>query len=419
MILSFFQDIPNQPAAMPAAGTPGWQQQQFENSRMVNPAESEKLSLEDQKMLRQSQRDRRQRLYERHPANRQIKEGMLTTTDPMIGGWPRFRGPEDASNTTVNVGPIPPKGGIPPHMTGNRDGAMTQGPMTPGPMTPGAIRSPMTPRGMSPMNVQMIPQGAMMTGGGFIQRHMDPNTGQWIQSGPGAHTPLRHLSPQAIMAQQQAMDGSYNHIMDQFGMQKAPEVVQPPPKTKKRSKKKKEKTPVEPHPPIDPQVNLEHLPPHLRIGPQAQSPAGPGHPGFEYPDHFRQNIPGVPNPLAKNFKQANSPLLKSPSTGVEMERPKSLNISSSPTTTAPKSHPNTPNKASASKNSSPLIKPEDFGPESNDSQLQQKQAIRIALEQRKQQQHNFYMNQQQMMMSSHMAMTIPQFVQVNFRQPQL
>ena len=420
-----------QPPTTPAGG-PGWSQQpQFEPGNRMPPHEPDKLSVDDQETLRQSQRERRQRLYERNPT-RQMKEGMMAGSEQMLGSWPRFRGPDEASSSTVTVGPIPPKGGMPPNQIPPvRETAITPGPMTQGPMTPTAppIRSPMTPRGMSPMNVQMIPQNPMMGGPGYIQRHFDPNTGQWVHTntGPGAHTPLRHLPPQGMMAQQNM--GQFNH-MEQFpGMQQQPpEPPQPPPKTtKKRTKKKKEKPPATPAP-MDPQVNLENLPPHLRFGgpqnaaapPEFQGTA-PGHPpGFDYNEQFRQamHMPGLPNSLTKNFKQGNSPMLKSPQ-GLELDRPKSLNISNNSPSGTPKSMPNTPNKAGGvSKNASPLIKTEDFpgAAEMADSQqqMQQKQAIRIALEQRKSHLISQQQQQQAMVMPSslHMPMNVPQFVQV-------
>ena len=65
---------PDQPPATIAGGWP----QQFDGNRM--PAQDpEKLPMDDQELLRQSQRERRQRarLYERHPtANRHVKEGV-------------------------------------------------------------------------------------------------------------------------------------------------------------------------------------------------------------------------------------------------------------------------------------------------------------------------------------------------------
>ena len=396
------------------------------------PQEPDKLSADDQETLRQSQRERRQRLYERHPT-RQIKEGTMAGSEQMMGSWPRFRGPEEGSSSTVTVGPIPPKGGMPPNQIPPvREAAIT--PMPQGPMTPTAppIRSPMaTPRGISPMNVQMIPPNAMMGGPGYIQRHFDPGTGQWVHTNtnPGAHTPLRHLPPQGIMAQQNMVQ--FNH-MEQFALQQqqqqqqqAPEPPQPPPKaTKKRTKKKKEKPPPTPAP-MDPQVNLESLPPHLRFGGPQNNAAGPefqgtapGHPaGFDYNEQFRQamHMPGMPNQLTKSFKQGNSPMLKSPQ-GLELDRPKSLNINNNSPSGTPKSMPNTPNKSGVSKNSSPLTKTDDFPVDLADSQqqMQQKQAIRIALEQRKQQQSH-YMSQQMVMPSNfHLPMNVSQFVQVSF-----
>eukprot|EP00116_Pleurobrachia_bachei_P011882 sb/3472144/ len=147
----------------------------------------------------------------------------------------------------------------------------------------------------------------------------------------------------------------------------------PAPKpTKKRTKKKKEKVaPVEPQ--MD-QVNLENFPPHLRFGarttppefqmggPMAALPPGAA-PNFEINDHLRQTAHLTGGMPGNKFKQSNSPLLKSPS-GVELERPKSLNLNNSPSGGTPKSNPNTPNKTS--KNSSPLTKPDDYPTSSND-----------------------------------------------------
>ena len=243
----------------------------------------------------------------------------------------------------------------------------------------------MTPRGMSPMNVQMMQQmqNPVMTPQGYM-RHFDHNTGQWVHS--GAHTPLRHLPPQAIMAQQN-MGMSY---MEQYNMQQTPEPPQPPPKPKKRTKKKKEKAPVVETPtPMEPQVNLENFPPHLRFGgnqnaggPEFQGPPGHGPGSFEYNEHFRQSMqmPGIPNPLTKNYKPGNSPLLKSPQTA-DMERPKSLNINSNSPSGGPKSHPDTPNKG-LSKNCSPLTKTEDFPPDSAEAHQQQQQVKLMAFCQR-------------------------------------
>ena len=257
-------------------------------------------------------------------------------------------------------------------------------------------------------------------GPGYIQRYFDQATGQWMHTGvAGAHnsSPLRHLPPQAIMAQQQGM--GYNH-MEQFAMQQqqqqqqhTPDPPTPAPKTKKRTKKKKEKAPpVEA--PMDSSVNLENFPPHLRFGGQQVPTSGdyqvnpPSGAQFEYNEHMRSmQMPGLPNSVTKR----NSPLLKSPSTA-DMERPKSLNLNSiSPSTN--KSLPGTPNKGINSKNSSPRVKTEEFGGDVMDAQSQQKQALRIALEQRKQHQSQF-LSQQQMMIPSnlHYPMNVAQFVQV-------
>ena len=337
-------------------------------------------------MIRQNHR--RQRLYETQHRRQPGKSEMLPAGADHV--WNRFPRPDEGS--TVTVGPIGP-------------GAKRENPGTPGPMSQTPVRSPMNPRGYSPMGPMMHPN-AMVTNPNYI-RQFDHHSGQWI-TGPNSHNPLRHLPPQAVMQHQNMPAGASTipgqaTFVDQYGgvHPMTPEAQPPqPPKTKKRTKKKKEK--VSPSP-VDSQVTLENFPPLLRFGTAQPSPSAMEFPhNMEYSEQFRNN-------MNSKFAKANSGMMKSPKSE-PLERPKSLNISNSPNSTN-KSHPNTPNKGN-SRNSSPRInKPEDMANDIVEPQMQHKQNLRLALEQKKQQ-SNYVGRPQISLQSLHFPLNTLQFVQV-------